>query len=131
MMMRNGKRPGLALRMICALALLSIGFAQEAQAGNRTVSAAELAQYVLPDGTLPGLCITIPDGSGSGKIVRLGSDTLGAHHVQALVLPDHDNGSRLLAAGLRLLPVRNVILSLDLHPSGHGPRGPPSSLSMI
>ncbi len=115
------------LRIVCALALVSIGFAQDAQAGNRVVSAGELAHYVLPDGQLPDLCITLPDGSGGGKIVKLGSDTLGAHHQNALFMPHEEGGPavRLVAANFR--PSGSSLSRQFLHTPGGGPRAPPAS----
>ncbi|MCO6186741.1 hypothetical protein [Rhizobium sp. L1K21] len=128
-MKQFGRKLGLTLRIICALALLSIGFAQVAQAGNRVVPAAELALYVLPDGSLPDLCITIPDGSGGGKIVRLGSDTMGALHAHPFMPPEQETGARVLLAGARLLPVQIAPVSRHLYRPGSGPRAPPAFLS--
>ncbi|MGH7005186.1 MAG: hypothetical protein ACREIP_14680 [Alphaproteobacteria bacterium] len=57
-MMRNaGKDWRLAVRMLCAVALLCVAFA------HRPVSAApsdapDLSAYALPDGSLPTLCLT-------------------------------------------------------------------------
>ncbi len=124
-------RLALTLRIICAVALVSIGFAENAQAGARNIPTAELAQYVLPDGTLPELCVTLDDGSGDGKIVRLGSDTLGAHHHDAVLPPPHAGGPYVLPNAERVFPPRHIDIRIALHPPGCGPRAPPSKPSLI
>ena len=43
-------------RIICALALILVGFAHKPPQAFTTVPASEFAAYVLPDGTLPFLC---------------------------------------------------------------------------
>lgn len=43
-------------RIICALALILVGFAHQPPRIPTTVPASEMAAYVLPDGTLPVLC---------------------------------------------------------------------------
>ncbi len=124
-------RLALTLRIICAVALVSIVFAENAQAGNRNLPAAELAQYILPDGTLPELCVTLDDGSGNGKIVRLGSDTLGAHHHDVLLPPAPAGGPYVVQNAERAFPPRRINIPIALHPPGCGPRAPPTSLSLI
>lgn len=55
------------VRMLCALSLLLVAFAHRPLSLDATAagySAAEVAAYVLPDGTLPDLCL---DGSKDGQ----------------------------------------------------------------
>lgn len=53
-------------RMICAVALLFIGFAHQVPASaNTTLTPYELAEYVLPDGSLPVICVA-EKASGAG-----------------------------------------------------------------
>jgi hypothetical protein len=119
---------GIATRIMCALALLSLAFAVPAEADARALTSSEVAAYMLPDGSLPSLCVTVPDGSGQGKIVKLGADSLGLHHsVAALPVPCQTAGDRLLTASVRIdLPQTRVLRHL-LHPPGAGPRAPPVS----
>lgn len=55
-MTRRTTRWAACLRILCALALLSVGFAHR-PAMAAGPDAFELARYVLPDGTMPDLCI--------------------------------------------------------------------------
>ncbi len=50
------------VRMICAIALLFVGFGHQAPAlAASTFAQGEFAAYVLPDGTLPVICIADKD----------------------------------------------------------------------
>ncbi|MDX3928771.1 MAG: hypothetical protein QHC90_23570 [Shinella sp.] len=54
-----GKRSagfGAALRILCALAVLFVGFAHKTVDAAR-LSPLEIASYTLPDGTVPDLCV--------------------------------------------------------------------------
>ena len=54
------RRTGL-VRMLCAVSLLLVAFAHKPIVVSATASAyqgAEIADYVLPDGTLPDICLT-------------------------------------------------------------------------
>lgn len=42
-----------ALRIMCAIALLALGFSHKMPVVAATLSEAQLAAYILPDGTLP------------------------------------------------------------------------------
>ncbi|WP_455854123.1 hypothetical protein [Ensifer canadensis] len=56
------------MRMFCAMAVLLLGFAHPAPAGATALSATERAQFALPDGSLPDLCLpTAADDDGNGK----------------------------------------------------------------
>lgn len=58
-------RTGL-VRMLCALSLLLVAFAHQPLSITETLSAykdVNVADYILPDGTLPELCLT---GEGDG-----------------------------------------------------------------
>ncbi len=63
-MTRRMTRWAVCLRILCAVALLSVGFAHRPAMAANVPSAVELAQYVLPDGTMPDLCL---DGMVDGK----------------------------------------------------------------
>jgi hypothetical protein len=50
------------VRMACAIALLFVGFGHQAPASAAsTFAQGEFAEYVLPDGTLPVICIADKD----------------------------------------------------------------------
>lgn len=117
---------GLGLRMACALALVSLALHLPAEAGARQLSSAEIAAYTLPDGSLPALCVTVDDGTGQGKIVKLGIETLALHkHAALLPSPDSAGGLRLADAGARLALAEAPRLRHLLYPPGAGPRAPP------
>lgn len=128
MLRRLSAGMGFLARIACAVALASLAFHLPAEARTRALSTVELVSYTLPDGSLPPLCVTVPDGSGQGKIVKLGSDTLGL--VQKHVLPSSGGawqGARIMLPGV-LLPEGAVrTLRHLLYPPGSGPRAPPAS----
>jgi len=58
----------LGVRLALVLALVMAAFAHRTAAPTQTgMSALEMAQYVLPDGTLPVLCLPGQDGGVSGN----------------------------------------------------------------
>lgn len=125
---RLAKTIGMGMRLVLALALLSLALYAPAEAGSRTLTSAEIAAYTLPDGSLPALCVTVPDGSGKGQIIKLGGGALGLHnHPVALPLPDDTAGARPLGIGLRIAAPAAITLSAILYPPGSGPRAPPQA----
>ena len=119
---------GIVARFFCAIALLSLALAAPAEANSRALSSEEVAAYMLPDGSLPSLCVTIPDGSGQGKIVKLGADSLGLHHHDVILpVPATTAGARLVIVSEQLDPASPDALRHLLYPPGAGPRAPPQS----
>ena len=119
---------GIVTRFFCAIALLSLVLSAPAEANSRALSSEEVAAYMLPDGSLPALCVTVPDGSGQGKIVKLGADSLGLHHHHVILpLPAETAGARLVIVSERFDPARPDALRHLLYPPGAGPRAPPHS----
>lgn len=114
-------------RLLCALALLSFGFSSAASAGTRDISRLELAAYMLPDGSLPVLCVTVPDGSGTGKIIKLGTDTLAVHDQAVLPAPSFGNGFLVRSIFARWIVPEAAALHHRLYPPGSGPRAPPAA----
>ncbi len=117
---------GIVTRLFCAIALLSLSLVAPAEANSRALSSEEVAAFMLPDGSLPSLCVTIPDGSGQGKIVKLGADSFGLHHHDVILpVPAETAGARFVSVAERLDPVRPDALRHLLYPPGAGPRAPP------
>lgn len=120
------------MRMICAIALLFVGFAHQAPvfAGGAFVPL-EFAEYALPDGTLPVICIA---GKVEGKHRHEQ-----AHAVQceacrissAALLPDPVCGPsdrfRIEANAAR--PTKVVVVHGQLFPHSRGARAPPGTLA--
>ena len=122
-----GVRLALTLRIFCAAALISLGFVQAPLASERSISVGELAGYVLPDGTLPELCITLPGGNGTGKLVKIKADTANGVSGHALLVRPADAGPFVnVAAGKIPLSGAEFVRSV-LRSPGIGPRAPPFS----
>jgi hypothetical protein len=66
---RHRNRRAIAVRLALIAALVMAAFAHRPAAPTPTgVSALEMAQYVLPDGSLPVLCLPGEDGGISGSL---------------------------------------------------------------
>jgi len=115
------------VRMLCALSLLLVAFAHKPLISSAAASAytgVDVAEFILPDGTLPDLCL---------------SDEEDGHHSAS----NHCEACRILASADLPAPVDVFIVNL-LHPAaglkwprddrfarsflrpGASPRGPPS-----
>ncbi|WP_137128997.1 hypothetical protein [Rhizobium sp. FY34] len=46
------------VRALCVIALLCLGLAHKAPAVEATIPAIDMSAYILPDGTLPDLCLS-------------------------------------------------------------------------
>ncbi len=116
------------LRMACAIALLSVGFAHK-PLDVQALSQVELAAYTLPDGTVPDLCL--PGDDGSGKLKHQMSHDCEACRLSASVVipqPPAVGGAVMASAQPLLPPVRAEAFRQRLYPPGSGPRAPPSVL---
>ena len=116
------------VRILCALALVFVGFGSQpnlSDAGDLTP--AELAQYQLPDGSFPILCITYKDEDGKlrGKVHVPCSDT--SQMVAAVLVPEAPATSSIY----RPFVFANVVapkveaFHRQLYPPNCGPRAPP------
>lgn len=119
------------VRVLCTLALLFVGFAHEPAVGQqRPIPATELAQYVLPDGTLPGLCLSSrhgKDSHGEGDR-RSGCEACRLSAAVLLPAPQHGAGEPILAEADRNVAFRTEAHYRQLFPPNTAPRGPPSGL---
>ncbi|MBY3211427.1 hypothetical protein [Rhizobium laguerreae] len=117
-----------ALRILCAVALVFVGFAHQlpaAAAGE--FDPAELAQYVLPDGTLPTLCVTTTDKSGQDQHDKAHSHGCEACRISAaILLPAADIAGAAIPLVTVELPIRTEAFHRQLFPPNTGPRAPPS-----
>lgn len=76
------------LCVLCALAFLMLGFAHKppvADAGQ--IPASEIAAYILPDGTLPVLCLPSQDGKAKHHGHETGSVCEACRLAAATILP--------------------------------------------
>lgn len=124
----KGKIGSFVTRLLCVFAVLSFGFSSNASAGAREISPQELAAYMLPDGSVPVLCVTVPDGSGSGKLVRLHADTLAVQQPAALPAPQPGTGLLVRPSFAGWVLPATPPLHHHLYPPGSGPRAPPATI---
>lgn len=116
------------VRILCAVALLSVGFAhQPAVASTGQPTELELAQYRLPDGSLPVLCITerTPDGKEHGKAYVPGCEACRIAAAALLPLPPTDIFAHLGFAKADVPAPTIVSFHRQLYPPNTGPRAPP------
>ncbi|PCK88662.1 hypothetical protein CPT32_00155 [Rhizobium sophoriradicis] len=117
-----------ALRILCAVALVFVGLAHQAPivaAGE--AGPAEIAQYVLPDGTLPTLCVS--DKSDQGRHDKSHTHGCEACRIGASILlpaPADVAGAPIPFAVAVELPIRAESFPRRLFPPNSGPRAPPS-----
>jgi hypothetical protein len=124
----KGKIGSFVTRLLCVFAVLSFGFSSNASAGARQISPLELAAYMLPDGSVPVLCVTIPGGAGSGKLVKLHADTLAVQQPAALPAPQLGAGLLVRSSFARWVVPATASLHHRLYPPGSGPRAPPATI---
>ena len=113
--------------MLCALSLLLVAFAHTPLSVDQTGSGyanAELSTFVLPDGTLPALCL---NGDDEGHHV-VANHCEACRIVSAVDLPSPAEGyvlTRWLVAAEMAVPGDIVLVHQAIKP-GASPRGPPA-----
>ncbi|OED01362.1 MULTISPECIES: hypothetical protein [unclassified Rhizobium] len=115
-------------RILCAVALLLVGFAhQPIVATADEVSPIELAQYRLPDGSLPILCVTYKDADGKvhGKTYAPGCEACRIASAAMLPTPPTDICERLASLRGETVVARSEAFHRQLYPPNTGPRAPP------
>lgn len=117
------------VQYLCAIALLFVGFAHQVlDKGEYPIPLNQLAQYTLPDGTVPILCLPSEDSSANHAKHRskVGCEAcrLGAHIL--LPTPSDTVWLRLLREAKRFTPLRNEAFYRQLFPPNTAPRGPPT-----
>jgi hypothetical protein len=116
------------VRMTCAIALLFVGFAHQAPAfANGAFIPAEFAEYILPDGTLPVLCIA-DKAEGAQKHDKAHLNGCEACRISAATLlpaPADHGSERLRIQTAALAPYKVEAFHRQLFPPNTGPRAPP------
>jgi hypothetical protein len=119
-----------AVRIVCALALVFVGFAHQVPAlADDDLGPVALARYVLPDGTVPTLCVTVTDDTGKehGKIAHLhGCEACRISASVLLPTPADAVGAHVGFVAAAELPRRAEAFHRQLFPPNTGPRAPPS-----
>jgi hypothetical protein len=112
------------MRMLCAIALMFVGFAHQPPA----YGAEGLAQYRLPDGTVPVLCVTYKgaDGKQHSKTHAPGCEA--CRIAAAVMLPEPPTDVSEVVAFVRPdVPVPDTpSFHRQLYPPNTGPRAPPA-----
>ncbi|SOE17629.1 hypothetical protein SAMN05877838_2531 [Hoeflea halophila] len=116
------------MRLLCALSLLLVGFAHKpvsASAAPSAYAGVDIADYVLPDGTLPDLCLSgEEDGHHSGPDHCEACRIFGSADIPAPVggyLVNSLSPAQHLTSRQDERPVRSILSP------GASPRGPPLS----
>ena len=118
-------RWAVCLRILCAVALLSVGFAHKPAFAVNEPSALELAQYVLPDGTLPDICL---NGMVDGKEKHPAPFKCEACRIASGLLmpaPADLAGDLLAFRHVSPLPLAEEALHSKCERPGAPPRAPP------
>ncbi|KQV65180.1 hypothetical protein [Rhizobium sp. Root1220] len=123
------------MRLVCAIALVFVGFAHQVPAiAGEARGSVELAQYLLPDGTLAPLCTTVIDGAGEkhGKVGHLqGCEACRINASALLPMPADIVGARLGFVRAVELQRRIETIHRQLYPPNTGPRAPPSDPLLV
>ncbi|OCJ09268.1 hypothetical protein A6U87_10545 [Rhizobium sp. AC44/96] len=116
------------VRMTCVIALLFVGFAHKAPGfGATTFAAAEFAEYVLPDGTLPILCLAekAVDTQTHHKMHAPGCEACRIGASVLLPTPADIGNERLRLEGVVQAPYAAAAFERRLFAPSKGPRAPP------
>lgn len=126
--MTLSRQIGAYVRILCALALLAVGFAHKPPVIQQTTfTSAELALYTLPDGTLPDLCLTDKDGGGTHHGVA-GTGCEACRITASIVLPCPSDtaGEVTRREFARLLPPVEAPPTRQVLAPNAKPRAPPA-----
>jgi hypothetical protein len=115
-------------RILCALALVFVGFAHQPSVSNADeLTPTELAQYQLPDGTLPVLCVTYKGADGKEHSKAHAPECEACRISSAVLLPPPptDVCEHLAFIGQDVLAPKTEAFHRQLYPPNTGPRAPP------
>ena len=125
-MTHTGKTSGIALRLLCAMLLVVLGFA------HRPVTASampmDVSAYALPDGTMPTICIPDESGGKTGKDIGQRCEACRISSAATLPAPpgESDEVTHVIEhMAFVLAPERFHRLNF---PPNAPPRGPPALL---
>jgi hypothetical protein len=119
------------VRMLCVIALLCLGFAHRAPAVETGIPPADTLSYMLPDGTVPVLCLPQHqdvthhhDENGTRttgcEACRLGASVVLPAPVDLTGLPAYQREAVIVR-------IRQDRVSRQIFPANALPRGPPAS----
>ncbi|CCM79302.1 hypothetical protein [Rhizobium mesoamericanum] len=119
------------VRVICAIALLFAGSSYQAPGiTSSAAAAAEFAQYILPDGTLPVICTDGSKGAAGhhDKSHARGCEACRISPSILLPLPDASKIAVLRISTRTAPPTMVEGRREGPHPPNKGPRAPPTPM---
>lgn len=119
------------VRIICVLALLFVGFAHKPPViDSGLIPLSEIAEYVLPDGTRPVLCLPSEDGKSKHDHQGMISGCEACRLTASVILPTpvDISGQTIPRAFDSFKPIRREAFYRQLFPPNTSPRGPPPGL---
>lgn len=116
------------LRIMCAIALVCVGFAHRMPTAYASPLPQEMAAYALPDGTIPVLCTPQEDGSAGnkGSLADKGCDACRLSASTDLPPPAVLPIPLMKPVRQAVLPVRFEAFTRQLFPPNAAPRAPPA-----
>jgi hypothetical protein len=116
-----------AVRLLCVLCLVMIGFAHKpveaAAAGNIPV-------YVLPDGSVAEICNPGDHDKSPAKAENHGCDACRLSSTALLPTPNDHRSQPLAYAQIVKVQERQYRLARQIYPPSSGPRAPPLTVMM-
>jgi hypothetical protein len=118
------------VRILCAMALLFVGFAHQIPVIHAASGVVDVSEYVLPDGSLPVFCITDngDDGADHGKMRMVhGCEACQMAASIVLPIPSDAPGYRVSISPVVAFQGAASEFHRPLFPPNTGPTGPPQS----
>lgn len=118
------------VRILCAVALLCVGFAHKPAVLDAPAHRPELASFALPDGSIPDLCLPGHDDEGKHGSHDLGRDCEACRITASVALPTPADtvGQPVVMSAEIVLPIRREAFYRQLFPPNATPRGPPAGI---
>lgn len=123
-MTRGMTRWAACLRILCAVALLFIGFAHQ-PASATAPTALELTQYVLPDGSLPDLCLNDRVDGKATHVTLVKCEACRIGSAMLVPVPADIEGVALVFRSVAAFPLVEEALPSRRERPGSPPRAPP------
>ena len=123
-MTRGMTRWAACLRILCAVALLFVGFAHRPAVATQP-DAFELAQYVLPDGTIADLCLNDMVDGKAKHVAPVKCEACRIAGAMLLPAPADLDGAVLAFRHVSPLPLVEEALASRRDRPGAPPRAPP------
>jgi len=126
----NLKLMAKSLRVLCAIALLSVGFAHKPMTAFAADHVQSLA-YQLPDGTFAEICSEHDGDQHKGKMADFGCDACRLSASILVPMPPSEAGDILRVSSDVSVVERPESIRHRLYPPNSGPRAPPHVLMHV